>query len=325
MRLIISTGSGITDVTQLVSTLDWSGDSKQVARTVQAEILASHTDSNVPVCDCPLGSGVTLMEDGKTLFSGWIETRERTSDGSSITITAIDRGIYLKRNEGVYKFVSTTAEAATARVCADFGISVGSLAATGIKLTRNFIGVDLYNIIETMYTLASQQNGKVYQQRFEGDKLCVRERVSADGTLILEGGHNLMDASVSESVDGLVNIVNIYDSSDKLIKTVKDDALVTAFGKMQSYLKKSDNEDAEKKAAKVLRDNGVDRKITVDSLGDVRCLTGNSIIVRETSTGLSGLFWIDEDTHSWKLGQYYNKLVLNYRNLMDETESGSAK
>lgn len=325
MRLIISTERGVTDVTQLVSTLTWSGDSKQCARKVEAEILSSHTDRNVPVCDCPLGSGVTLEHEGKTLFEGWIFTRERATDSSTITLTCIDRGLYLKRNEAVYKFAGTTAEAATARVCADFGIPVGSLAATGIKLTRNFLGVDLYSIIETMYTLASQQNSKVYQQRFEGGKLCVRERSGTSSDIIIEGGRNLMDATVSESVESLINAVNIYDKDDKLLQTVKDDALIKAFGKMQSYLKKSDDEDAAKKAAKTLRDNGIDHKITVNSLGDVRCTTGGSVIVRDSYTGLSGLFWIDEDSHTWKNGQYYNKLVLNYRNLMDETESGSAK
>ena len=325
MRLIISTERGVTDVTQLVSSLDWSGDTKQVARTVRCELLQSTTDCNVPVADCPLGSGVTLEHEGKVLFEGWIFARERTTDSSTLTLTCIDRGLYLKRNEAVYKFAGTTAEAATARVCADFGIPVGSLAATGVKLTRNFLGVDLYSIIETLYTLAAQSTGKVYQQRFEGGRLYVRERSESGGSVILEGGHNLMAASVSESIESLVNVVNIYDKDEKLLQTVQDAALVAAFGKMQSYLKKSDDEDAAKKAAKTLRDNGIEHKITVDCLGDVRCTAGESVVVRDRGTGLSGLFWIDEDTHSWKLGQYYNKLVLNYRKLMDEAESGSAK
>ncbi|MFQ7026710.1 MAG: hypothetical protein ACLRRA_07000 [Acutalibacteraceae bacterium] len=39
--------------------------------------------------------------------------------------------------------------------------------------------------------------------------------------MVLEGGSNLMDASVSESIQNMVNQVVIYDSNDNLIKTMK--------------------------------------------------------------------------------------------------------
>ena len=38
---------------------------------------------------------------------------------------------------------------------------------------------------------------------------------------------------------------------------------------------------------------------------------------------MSGLFWIDADAHTWKNGQYFCKLTLNFRNLLDETSAGS--
>ena len=30
----------------------------------------------------------------------------------------------------------------------------------------------------------------------------------------------------------------------------------------------------------------------------------------------SGLFWVDQDTHTWKNGQHFGKFRLNFRNLM---------
>ncbi|MFQ9792965.1 MAG: hypothetical protein ACLRX7_06820 [Acutalibacteraceae bacterium] len=61
----------------------------------------------------------------------------------------------------------------------------------------------------------------------------------------------------------------------------------------------------------------------MNNLGDIRNITGNSVIVKEPSTGINGLFYIDGDTHTWKNGIYLNKLVLNLKNVMDEKESGT--
>ena len=47
------------------------------------------------------------------------------------------------------------------------------------------------------------------------------------------------------------------------------------------------------------------------------------MLLRDTGSGVSGLFWIDADTHTWKNGQYFCKLTLNFRNLLDETSAGS--
>ena len=58
--------------------------------------------------------------------------------------TAYDRGLYLKKNETYLAVRNQTPEAVTAQICREFGIKPGSLAATGIRLSRNFLGVSLY-------------------------------------------------------------------------------------------------------------------------------------------------------------------------------------
>ena len=45
--------------------------------------------------------------------------------------------------------------------------------------------------------------------------------------------------------------------------------------------------------------------------------------LRANTTGVTGLCWIDSDTHTWKNGQYYCKLTLNFRSLVDDTRAGS--
>lgn len=323
MKILITNSKGTFDVTQLVPSINWSGDYKQCARTLEFSLTSSYTDKNIPAISCELGNGVTFMYNNRVLFEGFIFERQKDTGSSAINITCFDRGVYLKRNEATYKFSGMTPEAITKRICTDFGIPTGSLPLTGIKVSRNFVGVNLYGIIQTVYTLAADQTKKQYMIRFDGSKLNVIEKKVNDETLIIEGGSNLMSATTSESISSMINQVAIYDSKDKLVGTHKDTEAIKLYGLMQSYLKQPDKEDVTSKAKKILADNGTTQKITINNLGNIANITGGTVVVREPYTGLYGLFYIDSDVHTWKLGQYYNKLVVNFKNIMDEQEAGS--
>jgi hypothetical protein len=159
--------------------------------------------------------------------------------------------------------------------------------------------------------------------RFSGAKLNVIEKKVNDETLIIKGGSNLMSASTSESITNMINQVAIYNSQDQLVATQKDAESIKLYGLLQSYLRQADDEDVTTKAKKILESNGVTQKITIENIGNIANITGNTVVVKEPYTGLHGLFYIDSDVHTWKNGQYYNKLVVNFKNIMDEQEAGS--
>lgn len=323
IKLFVTNSKGTYDITQLVQSITWSGDYQSCARTLDFELVSLYTDKNIPSVACELGNAVVFKQDNRILFEGFVFERQKDTGSSIISITCYDRGIYLKRNESSYKFSGLTAEAITKKVCTDFGIAYGSIASTGIKISRNFIGTNLYQIIMTAYTLAAEETGKQYMIRFNNSKLNVIEKAVTDETLIIQGGSNLMSATTSESITNMINQVAIYNSDDILIKTQKNNEAIKLYGVMQSYLKQSDGDDATKKAKKTLSDNGVKQKITINNLGNIANITGGTVVVKEPYTGLYGLFYIDSDVHTWKLGQYYNKLTVNFKSIMDEQQAGS--
>ena len=61
----------------------------------------------------------------------------------------------------------------------------------------------------------------------------------------------------------------------------------------------------------------------METLGDIRLRAGEAVELRDTGSVVSGLFWIDEDTHTWKKGQHFTRLTLNFRNLLDNSSAGS--
>ncbi len=322
MRLIIHN----TDVTQAVSELNWSGNYQSCAREVQAELITTPISGQIPSVRCNIMDNVALYDDNnKKVFDGKIWTRNKTSKGGTISITCFDKGFYLKRNKAYYKFSKSTAEKIAKRVCKDYGIAVGSLAKPSTKISRNFLGVDLYSVIMTAYTLAGEKSNKKYSIVFRNNKLYVEERGTKDNTFRIAAGVNLMDSTVTESAEATVTRVKIYSQKDKFVKNIDDKQAVKIYGVLQEVYKRSKGDNGEKKAKKILTDNPLERKITVNSLGDARCINGISLVVEEPYTGLKGLFYIDNDMHTWKKGQYYNRLVLNFRNIMDEKEAGAKK
>jgi len=175
----------------------------------------------------------------------------------------------------------------------------------------------------TAYTLASQVTGQKYHIGFRADKLYITVKEPNDRTLIIKGKSNLISASTTESIENMVNAVKIYDQNDNFVREVTDSETIKLYGRLQEILKQSQTDDKAAAAQKLIDNGGVSQKITIDSLGNIANITGGTVVVQEPYTGIYGLFFIDSDTHEWKRGQYYNKLVINFKNIMNEKEAGS--
>lgn len=311
------------NITELCRSITWSGDWRNAARTLSYSPAASADDINLPRAPTELGGSVQFWRGGDLLMDAYALERTRDSLGKTIDVTAYDKGLYLTRNSTFLRVEGQTAEAVTAMVCGQFGIPVGALAATGIPITRNFMGVPLYKIIMTMYTLASDQTKKKYRIRFRGAKLEVVEMVQSAESVILVPGSNLLSCIAKESASSMINSVAIYDDGYSLIKKQEDSAAAALYGLMQTAIRSGAYEDPEGHAQQLLKENGLKTTITANALGDLRLITGSTAVVHEPVTGTDGLFWILSDTHTWTRNTYQTKLTLSLEAVMDSQTAGS--
>lgn len=311
------------NITEMCRSITWSGDWRNAARTLSYSPAASADDIHLPRAPAELGGSVQFWRGGDLLMDAYALERTRDSLGKTIDVTAYDRGLYLTRNSTFLRVEGQTAEAVTAMVCGQFGIPVGTLAATGIPITRNFMGVPLYKIIMTMYTLASDQTGKKYRIRFRGAKLEVVEMVQSAESVILVPGSNLLSCITKESASSMINSVAIYDDGYNLIKKQEDSAAAALYGLMQTAIRSGAYDDPEGHAQQLLKENGLKTTITANALGDLRLITGNTVVVHEPVTGTDGLFWILSDTHTWTRNVYQTKLTLSLEAVMDSQTAGS--
>lgn len=308
-----------TEITEIITTLSVTGEYRSCARSCDFGIVHGYGDERTWLIAIEVGDILKVIDKDKVMFQGPVWTKQKQTDGTTIDFTAKDYGIYLKKNKASYTFNNMTAEAITKKVCGDFGLQIGSLAITGKPINRIFRNNTLYDIIMTAYSIGG--GDKLYFAKFEGELFYVLEKGKKEVDP-LENGVNLLTANVSESLESMVNRVRVYNKEDNLIKEYKNAEDADLYGFFTEILRISnDTDDYEEKAKKTLE--GVERKITVTNLGDSQYMTGRKVLVKEPYTGLTGIFYIDGDTHTWKNGIYTNKLTLNFENLMDEKESGS--
>lgn len=325
MKLTVTSKSKtVENAWNLASQVTWSGDKRRAARSLSFRLAVSQLDPNLPAVECPVGAAVGFWDDsGSPLFLGDVVTRTLADSSPTAQITAHDRGRLLAGNDGTLKVRRETPETAVRRLCQEYGIPVGTLAATGVAVTRKFSGVDLWNIITTLYTLASQKNGKQYLARFEWDALTVRERSETDRSLVIRPRSNLLTSATTESIENMVNSVGIYDQDGTRLQTVRDQEAVELYGLMEQHITQRQGEDAKEEADALIRDKGLSQTVTVTCVGNTALTTGRTVLVRQSVTGLSGLFWIESDKHVWEGGGYTTQLTLSLRNLMYTNESGS--
>lgn len=309
-------GKKSMDISGLTQSLSWGGSWKDCARQVTASVL--------PQALAELGGALHMNLEGTLRFSGRIVDRGRDSLGHTVDLTALDNGLYLKRNSTFRAVRNQTPEAVTQELCREFEIPVGQLAQTGVKISRNFLGSSLYQVIQTMYTLTAEQTGKKYQVRFAGRELEVVEKALSAQSLRLIPGSNLLSCQSKDSIQNMVNSVGVYSDANKRIDTYRSEqGYVGLYGLMEQAIKASAYESPEKAARELMEENGISTTITADCIGNGKLITGNTVVVHEPVTGTDGLFWILSDQHTKKNGIYRTKVTLDFRNLMDKQQAGS--
>lgn len=311
----------IIDITPLVEKVEWSGDYKQVSRIVEMSIISSPMDKNIPKVNIELGNVLKLYWESKEIFRGYIFKRSAQHQSSVLKIKAYDRLIYLLRNQDTYNFKQKKPEEISKEICNKWGIPVESIITTNVKFDRKFLDSNLYEIMQTAYTIASNTTKKKYFISMNKDKLIIDEVGKVTLEVTFQNKANLLDSTFSEDIESMVNKVVVVDADGKFIKEIKDSNNEKLYGTMQAIIKSEEGKDMDAAAQSELK--GVNREATLKGFGDPTCVVGRGVNVKDPHTGLVGLFYIIKDKHVWEKNTYSIELGLSFEKMMDELSSGS--
>lgn len=307
------------DLSELVETITWGGDSGQIARKLEFTIAQNVLDKNFPIVTINEGDQALLQDpSGACIFGGIIFDIDKTAGSNQIRYLAYDLLFYINGSE-ITKDYHGMPEDIARDVCKALGIPAGTMAETGITITNPCVKKTGYQIIQSSYTAAARQNGKVYQMVMDKiNQVSVIEK-GQDSGVILTGDANLSGASYKTTLKNLVNKVLITDKKGAVIGTVEDLESQAAYGTIQKILQKEDDKDVNAEAKNMLK--GSEPTASVTGLpDDIRAISGYAVMVQEHETGLIGRFYIENDSHTYSNGESTMSLTLSFQNLMDEIE-----
>ena len=130
VQLLLRHGNAAFDATPILTDgVEWSasvlGRAGKLRFSVVRDGIVNFTE----------GDEAILLADGETLFSGWVMTKERSSE-QIISVTAYDQMFYLARNRGTYVYQNKTAAELVQMVAADFGLQTGEISNSGWKIPQ---------------------------------------------------------------------------------------------------------------------------------------------------------------------------------------------
>lgn len=310
------------NITNVVSNINWSGSTSQVARTAEIAVLNAPYDKNITSLKINIAVGdiIKLIEDDECIFIGQIKTKEKASAPGTVSYYAVDFMQHLLSSEGVYNFKNKTPEDITKRICADIEVKTGEIVKTGKNIKKMIIdGDNFYVIIMKAYTKVSKETGKKYICRMNGTKLTVVVKGTVVKKFILSDNENITDTQYQETIENAVNVVKIYDDEKKQIGEIRDEESIKKYGIFQKIYTKEKGIDAKVAAKHML--TGVEKTVSLEAIeGNIECISGNGVQVYDAATRLNGLFWIESDTHTWENNVHTMSLEISFKNLMDSQE-----
>ncbi|WP_250675822.1 NlpC/P60 family protein [Paraclostridium ghonii] len=312
IRMICNTVNSKFDISDILTTVTWSGDIKACGRKLEFKALNK--------IDIPLSSYVMLYDGDRQLFKGFIFEREKDSKDNTVSYLAFDAGEKMNKIKVSYNFKGKSANEIANTVLKISNFKIGEIAKANALIDKVFIGNTIYEIIMTAYTEQSKSDGKKYMTICNDGKISVIQKGIVKLNLAFEEGKNIINTTFKESVSNMVNRVLIVDENGNKQAEVKDDAMIKAHGLFQDVYKIEESKNSNIEASKLLK--GVEQTCSLSGFGDTSCQTGYGVQIKDSSTGLVGLFYIDSDSHTWEGGKYSIDLDLNFKNIMNEVEAG---
>lgn len=312
----------VYNITQLITSMNWSGSGKQASRKIEFSAINSPFDGNMSNVTVESGDIVYFYFDDEKEFVGRVTSLSISSKPGTNTYTAKDYMNILLRSKVSYNFKNTTPERISSKVLSDLGVKKGSLCATNINIAKLLVdGETAYNTIMGAYYKAYKKNKTRYMPIMEGTAFSVIKKGEYSGVK-LRLSENVTETTLEENAENVVNKVLIYDENGKKVGAVSDEDSITLFGIYQDIYKKEQGVNADSAAKQLMKVPEKTAKVT--AIGDIRCISGKSIYLYDDFTGLWGKFWIENDTHLFSDGVHTMTLELAFKNVMENVEESTS-
>lgn len=331
VSLYCSVGKELHKLDGLWTSITWSGATTEAPRTLE---FTMHNTANGKTRIIKPANGALIRlkrtRDGAELFRGYLFKKSVNVDGAA-TYTAYDPLVYLAKSNTSATFKGKKASEIVSIMAKKFGIPVGTIADTKVKLEKmKFREKTPYQIITVALTETRKSGGSRFVLTSSKGKLSLKKVETAKFKYKVTSSTNVLSGTYTESIEDRKTQVMLTggDPTNFAIKVVaKDNASIKKYGTMQYYANKAtkDKTKLKKLADELLkRVNGSDSEFNVEVIGNVGFKSGRRIYVDEPMSSRKGLFYIVSDSHSFNADGTHTTSLMLKRKIELPTESYQA-
>lgn len=308
-------------ITEYVLRYVWSGDVEQCARRLDFEIAFNTPDKDAGFIGLDLKLGGTILLEyvddygsSTELFNGRIFSRKRNSNTYTFEFVAYDQLIYLAKNKLCLAFYNAKATDAINLVCSKIGIETAEGNPT-LGTLINFMADEKSGseIIQMILAKVRADTGIVYTASAINGQLTVIMQGTVIEGYAADASGGVTSADHSENIENMINRVELWDDHGNFVTAITADNDIKEYGMLQEIYKIQPPVEGESvdnyKAAEALL-NGIESESQLHAVGNIQCVSGYSVLVKEE--GLQGNFLIKSDVHTFENNTHMMDLTLTY-------------
>lgn len=296
---------GKYDISELVTDVALSGDTKKVNRQLEVTIKATTNGRNRNLTIKP-GRKVTFRYDGKLRFIGIIFSHN-INDKGDVTFTSYDSNVYLTKSTNTYIYRNKKASDIIKTLGKEYGIPLGEIADTGYVIPYLRVqSATLYDLALKALTVTRKQTGKRFVFGNVNGRLTVSAVAKSPTKYVFENGKNILSANYSASIEETITQVRVVGGKKgkQTSVIVRNAELREVYGVMQAFEEMDEKATAsqvKQRANALLNERGVvDETYEVEVLGIPEVDVGTAVYIKNAMTGVYGAFYVDSITHAYK-------------------------
>lgn len=305
------------DITELVSQVKWKGRKGSSSRSISVKLIDDDRDTHARAgIEIEKGHRCTLYYDSKEIFRGLIMSTNQT-DKKVLTFNAYDMGIYLANNKDTFVYENKSADEIFRDVCTRFNLPIDRVDTCSHKIPElNKSNTTAFDVIADALSLDYDNTNTRHFVMSDKGKLSLITRKKNILQYILSSEENILSYSLNKSLEKIKTRVKLYSNENQVLATSKNAELESKIGIFQDVDKPDEtlNEAQIKQLANTkLKEQGqIEKTITCDTLGNPEIISGVGVLVQIPHLGISGTYYVDEDTHTFDGDSYKLSVKLNY-------------
>jgi len=318
VKLLITNEKGMTFSPLVEEGVEWTTERRSSPGTLKFTVIKDKALGKIG--GFGEGSSVNLIVDGKTIFFGFVFTKQRdkTNENGLIKCTAYDQIRYLK-NKDTYVYANKSAGAFIKMVAGDYGLRLGTIEPTGYVIpSRTEENTTLLDMIENALDLELTNQKEMFILYDDAGKLTLKNISSMRVPLLIdaETGENYdYTSSIDEQTYNQIKLT--YDNEEtgkREIYIAKDSSHINQWGILQYFDTLKEGENGASKANALLSlYNSKTRKLKIKkAFGDTRVRAGCLIPVSLNLGDIvaNTFMLVEKAVHTFKESEHWMDLTL---------------